>query len=132
MLASVVQRTGDLACRYGGEEFVILLPETGTDGAATVARAALQAVSALALPHAASAVAGHVTLSIGVATHLMAEHDATLSDSTFSSFEHSLSEQLVADADAALYDAKRHGRNQAWLHDAHGCRWLAGSRAPDA
>ena len=61
-----LQRPADLAARYGGDEFVVLLPDTDTDGALDVARRLLAAISALDLPHEASSFT-RVTSSIGVA-----------------------------------------------------------------
>lgn len=86
-----------LVCRWGGEEFMALLP--GTDGAAAAefSRLALAAIRNLALPHP-TAPAGRVTVSIGVAT---APPTAEMAP-----------EDLVALADQALYAAKRAGRDR--------------------
>jgi diguanylate cyclase (GGDEF)-like protein len=101
-VASVLQnssrRASDLVSRIGGEEFVVLLPETGADGATTVADMLKRAVSAAAIPHAQSPLGGHVTVSAGVAT-LVPDHDGTPAE-------------LLKAADLALYDAKRGGRNR--------------------
>lgn len=97
-LAGCVQRTADLAARYGGEEFVILLPQTPLEGALVVAENVRQAVEQLALQHASSIVKPIVTLSLGVATIVPAQH-----------IEPS---QLIEIADQALYQAKKSGRNK--------------------
>lgn len=99
-IRSAVMRPADLAARYGGEEFVVLLPETEVDGAMDVARRVLEAIDAMAIPHPASAVAGHVTASIGVAVMVPLGEK---------------SQRLVDAADAALYEAKGSGRHRIML-----------------
>lgn len=100
-IAEAIRRPGDLAARYGGEEFVVLLPETDTAGALRVAQRIKAAVAGLALPHPASEVSDRVTLSIGVcAAHAHIGMDGGI---------------LVAAADAALYRAKRLGRDRIEL-----------------
>jgi diguanylate cyclase (GGDEF)-like protein len=78
-----------LAARYGGEEFALVLPETNLAGAAQVGEIVRQAVSQLQVPHEHSAVAAHVTLSVGVAG-LLPGMDVE-------------PERLIAAADQALY-----------------------------
>jgi diguanylate cyclase (GGDEF)-like protein len=86
-------RTGDLVSRQGGEEFLVILPDTPPVGAMQVAERLREAVAALTgLPKT-------VTVSIGVA--------ACLQDETAAN--------LVARADTALYRAKSSGRNQVIL-----------------
>ncbi len=87
----------DVAGRYGGEEFILLLPRTPLDEARRVAERLRAAVAALRIPHAGSEELGVVTASFGVAC----------ADSAHRSFE-----DLTAEADAALYRAKRSGRNR--------------------
>lgn len=96
-LAATVSRSSDLVARYGGEEFVFLAPMTDSAGAQAMARKVVQAVAALALPHAHSPL-NHVTVSVGVASL------APAPDST--------AQTLLQRADAALYEAKRQGRNR--------------------
>ncbi len=97
-LSAVVTRSADFVGRYGGEEFVIVLPETGGDGARTVAEQVLQKVANLNIPHLYSQAADHVTVSIGIATDLMEVNTSP--------------EMLLETADRNLYRAKNSGRNQ--------------------
>jgi diguanylate cyclase (GGDEF)-like protein len=91
-----LQRPADFAARYGGDEFVVLLPDTDTSGALDVARRVRAAVGALHLAHGASPF-GRVTLSIGVAQMVPGPGHT--------------SEELLERADRALYAAKQAGRN---------------------
>lgn len=99
LLQAVARRQTDLVARYGGEEFVILCPSTTSEGASQFATAVLDAIRAARLPHSASPVTPFVTVSIGVAS-MVATADAEATS-------------LVQAADAALYEAKRAGRNRA-------------------
>ena len=91
-------RAADVLGRYGGEEFMALLPETDEEGALVVAQDILQAVEQLALPHPNTPLEGRVTLSIGTATAIARrEHSITC---------------LQEAADKALYQAKQLGRNR--------------------
>jgi diguanylate cyclase (GGDEF)-like protein len=97
ILKRVVRRRTDLVARYGGEEFLLLLPQTDAAGAELFAERVRAAIEEAALPHAASTVAKHITVSVGVVT---VQPDAV-----------SLPERLFFAADAALYEAKAEGRN---------------------
>ncbi len=97
---NAVQRPGDLLARFGGEEFVVVLPETGDVGAAKVAERIRQAVAALAIPHEDNPTCGDVvTVSLGCAATVPADESAGAT-------------ALVARADACLYQSKRSGRNR--------------------
>ncbi len=98
-IASCLKRPADAAFRYGGEEFVALLPDTDLDGACQMAATIRTAVAGLAIAHAGSDV-GRVTLSIGVAAVMPITDNA--------------GSLLLRSADEALYQAKRAGRNQAY------------------
>jgi diguanylate cyclase (GGDEF)-like protein len=89
-------RPADIVCRYGGEELVVILPETGEEGAMMVAERVRHTV-AEAVITAPSGETIHVTVSIGVAGF---PQDAAGAP------------ELVGMADAALYAAKQHGRNR--------------------
>jgi diguanylate cyclase (GGDEF)-like protein len=98
LAAAHAGRAGDLAARWGGEEFAVLLVGTGAEGTLAVAEKVRAAVAQLAIPHPASPVAAVVTISIGAATVRALPGMAPAT--------------LVAAADAALYEAKRAGRNR--------------------
>ena len=97
-LASCVRRADEFAARYGGEEFVLLLPGSNLDAARAVAQRCLEEMARVAIPHAASPTASLLTLSIGIASMcpIAGAHPTTLIDA----------------ADAALFRAKKAGRNQ--------------------
>ncbi|WP_407520100.1 sensor domain-containing diguanylate cyclase [Methylobacterium oryzisoli] len=97
VLQRQVARTGDLACRIGGEEFAVILKDTDEAGTATYAERIRRAIAAKAIPHAGHE-GGMVTVSIG------AMHAGRLS-------AEASTDAWFAAADAALYEAKRQGRN---------------------
>lgn len=86
----------DLACRYGGEEFVVLMPETDMAVATMVAERLRRRIAGEPVPIHEGARQVDVTISIGIATLGSAESAAT----------------LLKRADQALYRAKRDGRNR--------------------
>jgi diguanylate cyclase (GGDEF)-like protein len=89
-------RAADIPCRYGGEEFAIILPETDLPGATVIAERIREAVEKLELREGARPV--HTTVSIGIAVQ---EGQRTAS-----------AQHLVERADQALYAAKRAGKNR--------------------
>ena len=96
ILAACPRRAGDLVCRFGGEEFAILLPGGDLKSAASVAQSCLDAVAAAGLVHAASPVGPCVTVSIGAACSEAPAGEPVIS--------------LIERADRALYRAKHRGR----------------------
>jgi diguanylate cyclase (GGDEF)-like protein len=98
VLRNTVRRATDLAARFGGEEFAVVLPDTPAGGAEAVAESVRRALARLAIPHPGSAVSDVVTVSIGIATR-DPDQAQTPAD-------------LVAACDAALYRAKAAGRNR--------------------
>jgi diguanylate cyclase (GGDEF)-like protein/PAS domain S-box-containing protein len=102
-VASILQRSllrsSDMATRYGGEEFCLLLPNTPLDGAFNVAERIRSNVTKLEIPHKTSTVSNTVTLSDGIVSLIPSSQDNP--------------SQLVTLADKALYEAKALGRNQS-------------------
>ncbi len=98
VMNNVVKRPADLLARYGGEEFAVILPHTNRWGAMQVAEALRQEIFNQEIIHAHSDVSQFVTLSVGVATVLPSQMTSI--------------EDLIAQTDRALYQAKRQGRNR--------------------
>jgi len=92
-------RPGDLVCRWGGEEFAVILPDTDAAGAGHVARELVDVVRALGLEHGKSDVSPCVTISAGSASVAQSGDGSAAA--------------LIEQADAALYAAKQAGRNRA-------------------
>jgi len=90
-------RSADVASRYGGEEFCILLPQTAINEAAVIADRIRQRIATTHFPHGQSQPLQRVSVSIGV--------------STFSSVVNT-AETIIATADRALYRAKRLGKDR--------------------
>jgi diguanylate cyclase (GGDEF)-like protein len=98
VLGQYTRRTGDLAVRYGGEEFVLLLPNLDAAGAFTLAETIRNAIGQAAQDGESLCSSEKMTISIGVATTVPAEGKTP--------------ENLIMEADKALYEAKRAGKNR--------------------
>lgn len=96
VLRENAQRAGDIAARFGGEEFILALPAVDTEQAKIVAERIRSKTEALVLMHGQQPV--KVTLSIGIASAIFSR-DMSI-------------EPLISAADHALYQAKNNGRNQ--------------------
>ncbi len=96
-LSNALKRPRDFLCRYGGEEFIAVLPNTDGKGAFEVANRFLKKTKKLKINHKTSPVSKNVTISIGVAT-------IKPDRKTKSNF-------LITEVDKALYEAKQSGRN---------------------
>ena len=94
-------RGEDIACRYGGEEFVLILPEASLPDAAQRAEHLREAIGAIDVLQGRSPI-GRITVSMGVA--LYPDHGLT-------------SRSVLRAADAALYRAKAQGRNRVEVND---------------
>ncbi|MBF0266709.1 MAG: diguanylate cyclase [Gammaproteobacteria bacterium] len=93
-----LKRVQDLPCRYGGEEFACILPETDLESAKSIANEIRKNIETTGIKHEGSSIANHVTASLGVATINCSEPIEP--------------QELVNLADQHLYQAKKNGRNQ--------------------
>jgi diguanylate cyclase (GGDEF)-like protein/PAS domain S-box-containing protein len=99
LLAGFARRAGEMAARYGGDEFALILPAVDAEPLSLVCERLRAAFEAAELPHPGSAVSCFVTLSIGAASVIPSARRTP--------------EDLIATADRALYQAKERGRNRA-------------------
>lgn len=97
-LKSVVQRPRDFVARFGGEEFIVILPSIQPEGLVVVAERLKQAIDHLNITHDYSNASNIVTVSMGLA---WGEPDKSY-----------LPTEIIAAADEALYSAKDAGRNR--------------------
>ena len=97
MLASVGTRSRDLLARFGGEEFVLVLPETDEAAAGKLAERCRDLILAERIPHESSAIGPLLTISLGVGSVVPAHGDNLLS--------------YIDAVDKRLYEAKQRGRN---------------------
>lgn len=107
IIQSSLRGEQDHVARFGGEEFLVLLPNASADDAKAVAETIRGRVEAAALANPSSRVAPFVTISIGIAVRTLETRDVS-------------PEQLQRRADAALYDAKSNGRNQVVVYRDEG------------
>ncbi|QWB99696.1 sensor domain-containing diguanylate cyclase [Mycoplasmatota bacterium] len=84
------KRSEDIVCRYGGEEFFLLLPDTKQDGAVKVAKRLRKIIKKMDIPQV-----GHITVSMGVTTYQ--ENDSI--------------DEIIKKADDLMYEAKEDGRD---------------------
>jgi len=99
LIGNFVNRPGDLAARYGGEELAVILPKTDPQGAYRIAEEIRKCVQSLNIPHKGSKVIDCQTVTISAGTYsLVPDSDTTMSE-------------LIKQADKALYEAKTNGRN---------------------
>ena len=95
---SSLKRAGDLVCRYGGEEFAIILPDTDSYGAVHLAETIREQIQQLNIIHESSPVSSAISLSLGIAT--------TMANTA------SPPNTMIEAADSALYQAKQQGRDR--------------------
>jgi len=98
ILKHSLKRAGDLVARYGGEEFVIVLPSTSLIDAAHIGEKVRSSIESIKVVHQRSEVSEYVTVSVGIATVIPEKNMIPVS--------------LLEQADKALYQAKKKGRNR--------------------
>src|SRR5947209_3277447 len=99
LVAAATRRPKDILARFGGDEFLVLLPNTDLREGSRIAERMRRALKDAALPHEADDAYGFVSLSIGV---------GSAATKTMSPRE------LISAADAALYRVKKNGRDGIW------------------
>jgi diguanylate cyclase (GGDEF)-like protein len=102
-------RDADVPARYGGEEMAVILPHTDLGGAFSISERVRRAIEALRVPRLDGDGTLRITASFGVAASADGDKDA-----------------LIADADAALYEAKRQGKNRTVKTQAHTANVISG------
>jgi len=98
VIKSNIKRPADKAARFGGEEFILILPETDVNGAFSIAESIRKDVISLKIPHESSPVSERVTISAGISS--------IIPDTGV------MMKKLIENADKALYRAKSNGRNR--------------------
>jgi hypothetical protein len=106
-------RASDVRCRWGGEEFLLVLPDANVERAQRAADKLRHSIANTPVASADELIS--VTASIGLTLSAPGETDA---------------QQLIARADAALYEAKRAGRNRTAIHLAPSARHGATAQRP--
>lgn len=96
-LSDSASRARDFVARFGGEEFVLILPESNADAAAAVAERCRKAIFKLQIPHDKSHISQLLSISLGVGTVTPGPHDQPL--------------DFINTVDKRLYQAKQSGRN---------------------
>jgi len=96
-MRKIVNRSSDSICRYGGEEFAIILPGTTDDDATKVVKKIMKELAALKIEHDISSVDDYVTMSYGIFSTIPGPETSP--------------ESMIVSADKALYSSKASGRN---------------------
>ncbi|MDR2561586.1 MAG: sensor domain-containing diguanylate cyclase [Holophagales bacterium] len=97
-LTQCLKREDDFVARYGGDEFVVVLPNTPENGARKMADKMLDKIRGCNMPHGKNEASKYVTISIGVTTGKVSHTDKP--------------DDFVKKADEMLYESKRNGRNR--------------------
>jgi diguanylate cyclase (GGDEF)-like protein len=96
-MSNTVSRLSDAICRYGGEEFALILPNTNVEKAIQVVETIMQVLAASKIEHCSSPANGFVTMSYGIYSTIPKRETSP--------------EKMIKAADKALYASKDSGRN---------------------
>jgi diguanylate cyclase (GGDEF)-like protein len=102
ILSEQLSRDSDYLARYGGEEFIVILPFTPIEGARFKAIEIIKALKLAAIKHGFSTIAPHVTASIGITSTALNAKNV---------------DEIIRQADIAMYKAKELGRNQSFIFE---------------
>lgn len=102
-LSKSIRRPFDILGRYGGEEFLVVLPNTDIEGAYNVAEKMRKRVRRLRIEHSSECDKKYLTISLGIST-VIPKTESSL-------------EQAIEDADKALFESKRKGKNRTERFD---------------
>lgn len=97
LLQNSLKRCTDFVARYGGDEFIVVLPSTNAEGALCVAKRMKKAIESLKIEHNYSSVEKYITITIGVSSIIPKSNIDKVT--------------LIHTSDKALYEAKGKGRN---------------------
>lgn len=97
ILSTAATRPRDFLARFGGEEFVLVLPETDAESARKIAERCKDFIAQARIPHIKSFIGNTLTVSLGVATMTPGRADESVA--------------FIREVDRRLYQAKQHGRN---------------------
>ena len=97
IMNEAVSRKTDTVFRYGGEEFIIILLDTGLEGASVVAEKIMEILAERKIRNSGSSVSEYLTASIGIVSTDKVEYES--------------SDEMIIDVDKKLYLAKEHGRD---------------------
>ncbi len=97
-LKKVFKRPSDYFARYGGDEFIAVIPDTDWVGGIKLAEACRKTLYSLKIPNTSAPQLNHISISVGIGTVVPSEETT--------------SEELIKKADRALYKAKNNGRNR--------------------
>ncbi len=101
-ISKSVKRPGDFVARYGGEEFIVILPNTDSNGAFELGELIRKNIEQVGIINEGSKISGVLTISVGIGT------DEPNQGSKL--------EKILEEADFALYESKKNGRNMTSLY----------------
>lgn len=104
-IQGVLNRPSDMVARYGGDEFIVVLPDTDRDGAEKISKTIYKTIESLDIVHEYSKVSNAVTITMGIYVNKASREHEVL--------------DFIKRADEALYKAKNSGRNRYKFHESN-------------